>query len=78
MLDVLGLNPNSSEWAQSGASADDALTALDALVNNLLEARATARASKDFATSDRIRDELAAVGIVIEDTPSGAHWSLNG
>lgn len=78
MLDVLGLNPNSSEWAQSGASADGALTALDGLVNNLLEARAAARASKDFATSDRIRDELAAVGIVIEDTPSGAHWSLNG
>lgn len=78
MLDVLGLNPNSSEWAREDASNDGALTALGALVNNLLEARATARVSKDFATSDRIRDELAAVGIVIEDTPSGAHWSLNG
>jgi cysteinyl-tRNA synthetase len=78
MLDVLGLNPESAEWADQSDSAEQSLTALDSLVSSLLESRATARANKDFATSDRIRDELAAAGITIEDTPDGAHWSFHG
>jgi cysteinyl-tRNA synthetase len=40
----------------------------------LLEARRTARAAKDFATSDRLRDELAAIGIAVTDTAEGQHW----
>jgi cysteinyl-tRNA synthetase len=48
------------------------------LMAELLEARATARANKDFATADLLRERLAAAGITIEDTPSGAHWSFNG
>ncbi|MBW3658262.1 MAG: cysteine--tRNA ligase, partial [Actinobacteria bacterium] len=44
------------------------------LVEQLLEERAAARAEKDFATSDRIRDQLAAVGVVVEDRPGGVRW----
>ncbi|HWH28976.1 MAG TPA: hypothetical protein VNU26_08455, partial [Mycobacteriales bacterium] len=42
---------------------------------DLLEARAAARAGKDFAASDRLRDELAALGVAVRDTPSGQEWS---
>ena len=78
MLTALGLNPESSEWTDASSSADAAIGALDTLITSLLEARSAARANKDFATSDRIRDDLAAAGITIEDTPDGAHWSFNG
>jgi cysteinyl-tRNA synthetase len=78
MLDVLGLNPESAEWADGSSQANTAVAALDSLIGSLLENRAVARANKDFATSDRIRDDLAAAGITIEDTPDGAHWSFNG
>ncbi len=40
----------------------------------LLEARASARASRDFAASDRLRDELAALGVTVEDTRDGQRW----
>ena len=43
-------------------------------INKLVAERDAARKAKDFATSDRIRDELAAQGIVIEDNPDGATW----
>jgi len=76
MLEVLGVNPLNPLWASGSSSKADA--ALDALVQHLIAARAEARATKDFAQSDRIRDQLAAAGITLEDTPSGAHWSLNG
>jgi len=41
-----------------------------------LEARAAARANKDWAASDAIRDTLAAAGVVVEDGAEGATWSL--
>jgi cysteinyl-tRNA synthetase len=40
----------------------------------LLEARDAARAAKDFTTSDRLRDELAALGVVVTDTAEGQRW----
>lgn len=43
-------------------------------IDALLVKRAEARKAKDFATSDKIRDDLAAQGIVIEDSPDGATW----
>ncbi|MET0304387.1 MAG: cysteine--tRNA ligase [Microbacteriaceae bacterium] len=74
MVGVLGIDPASPEWSAGGDPAASA--ALEALVTRMLDDRATARATKDFAAADRIRDELTAAGISIEDTPHGAHWSL--
>ena len=49
---------------------------IDALVGVALEARQDARARKDFAAADAVRDSLAAAGIVVEDTPRGPRWEL--
>ncbi len=75
MLDVLGLNPYATPWA---AQSDDgaARRALGPLVDVVLAQRQAARDRKDFAVADALRDGLAASGIVVEDTPTGARWSL--
>ncbi len=75
MLDVLGLNPDAPEWAGSSI-VDDLTPVVDGLVAHLLEQRAAARAAKDWAAADAIRDTLAALGLTIEDTPSGPRWNL--
>lgn len=48
--------------------------ALDALVQEFIRLRAEAKARKDFATGDAIRDRLAAIGIVLKDTKEGTTW----
>lgn len=48
--------------------------ALDADIEALIEKRNEARKNKDYALSDKIRDELLAMGIVLEDTPQGVKW----
>jgi cysteinyl-tRNA synthetase len=78
MLDVLGINPLDPTWGGAAAGSDERLTAaVDALVAGLLEQRAQARADKDFATADAIRDRIKAAGIEVEDTPDGPKWSLS-
>jgi cysteinyl-tRNA synthetase len=74
MVRVLGIDPDADEWR--GGGDDAASTALAALVERMLDDRAAARAGRDFAAADRIRDELTAAGITIEDTPAGAQWRL--
>jgi cysteinyl-tRNA synthetase len=77
MLDVLGLDPFDAHWTGDAAGRDEKLTAaVDALVGALLEQRGAARAAKDFATADAIRDQLKSAGIELEDTPQGPKWSL--
>ena len=77
MLGVLGLDPDDPAWHRGGGD-DVALTAaVDALVSGLLEERAEARAAKDFARADAIRDRIKAAGIEVEDTPTGPKWSLS-
>jgi cysteinyl-tRNA synthetase len=77
MLDILGLSPYDPAWAARTGAGEERLTAaVDALVAGLLEQRAEARATKDFATADAIRDRIKAAGIEIEDTPTGPKWSL--
>jgi cysteinyl-tRNA synthetase len=76
MLAVLGLDPADPGWPSSGGDDGRLTGAVDALVATLLEQRAEARAAKDFATADAIRDTIKAAGIEVEDTPSGAKWTL--
>jgi cysteinyl-tRNA synthetase len=77
MTEVLGVNPLDPQWnAAPGTGSDEALTALDALVRDRIDARAAARGARDFTVADQIRDQLTAAGIAVEDTPSGPSWSL--
>jgi cysteinyl-tRNA synthetase len=77
MAEVMGINPLSPPWNLAyGSEADDAKKALDSLVLDRIEARAAARAARDFTAADQIRDQLTAAGITVEDTSSGARWSL--
>ena len=46
------------------------------LVNMLLEMRMTAKANKDWATSDKIRDELTSIGIRVKDRKDGFDWEI--
>ena len=75
MAAVLGFDPLAEQW-KDGASTSTADTALDALVQAELERRTQARAEKDWATADAVRDRLAAAGITITDTADGPTWSL--
>jgi cysteinyl-tRNA synthetase len=75
MLDVLGLDPLSPQWSTAG-SGDDLTKAVDGLVALALEQRAAARARKDWAAADTVRDQLRKAGIVVEDTPAGPRWTL--
>lgn len=75
MANVLGLT-SLMNLDGSGASGAEH-QALDALIHNILEQRASARAEKDWATADRMRDVLAAAGITVKDGAQGSTWSLN-
>ncbi len=47
-------------------------------IERLIEARDAAREARDFATADRIRDELSAEGVILEDGPEGTRWKRAG
>ena len=74
MAGVLGIDPLDPHWRSTVASAE--ASALDALVQTMIAQRADARAAKDWAAADRIRDAIAAAGIALEDGPDGTHWSV--
>jgi cysteinyl-tRNA synthetase len=74
MLGVLGLDPLDPRWA--GGSDERLTQATDGLVLLALEQRSAARARKDFAAADAIRDQLTALGVTVEDTPQGPRWEL--
>jgi len=73
VLGLLRIDP--ADWfrrsASTGGEAPAAVLMSDAEVERLIDARNTARKAKDWAESDRIRDELAKAGIVLEDKPGG-------
>jgi cysteinyl-tRNA synthetase len=72
-LNILGCDPFDAAF---GAGGQDLSEALDGVIQLALAQRAAARERKDFASSDAIRDGLAALGISIEDTPQGQRWSI--
>ena len=76
MLTVFGLDPDDPAWATERPASDDLSGVVDSLVRTLLDQRADARARKDWATADAIRDSLAGSGLKITDTKDGARWSL--
>ncbi len=73
-LSILGCDPFDEVFATS--SSDDQ-SVLDGLVALALQQRAAARERKDFASADAIRDQIAALGVILEDTPQGTRWSLS-
>jgi cysteinyl-tRNA synthetase len=72
--------PSSRGQAGIGAGASGAAaaehSALDALVRAVLSERAAARAAKDWARADELRDRLAAAGVTVTDGRDGATWSV--
>ena len=76
MLDVLGLDPQDPAWGLTATNDQKLTQAVDALVHGLLDQRAQARAAKDFAAADAIRDQIKAAGIEVEDTPNGPKWTI--
>ena len=76
MLAVLGLDPFDAGWAGDGAGDGKLRAATDTLIQALLQQRTAARAERNFAEADRIRDNLAAAGFAVEDTSDGPVWSV--
>lgn len=74
MTEILGLRQLMDLDGASGAAGEH--QALDHLVKDLLERRAAARASKDWAEADRLRDTLATAGVQVADGAGGSTWSL--
>ncbi len=70
-FDILGLT------VDTGASNKEREEAFGAVVNMILEQRQQAKADKNWALSDKIRDDLAALGFVVKDTKDGQAWTLN-
>jgi cysteinyl-tRNA synthetase len=76
MLDVLGLDPLAPPWAGGAGSGDRLHDVVGSLVKLTLQQRDAARARRDYATADAIRDSLDEMGIGVEDTPEGPRWEL--
>lgn len=73
LANVLGLlEAEPEQFLQAGAAGDDAGAGAD--IDELIEARNAARENKDWAEADRIRDELDAMGIVLEDKDGKTIW----
>ncbi len=75
MLGVLGLDPFDGAWSD-GERGGDLKPVIDSLVGLALEQRAQARARKDWAAADSVRDQLKNAGIQVEDTPTGPRWTV--
>ena len=70
MCSLLGIVQNDAEAWFKGDDADDMSARIEVLIAERLEAKK----ARDFARADAIRDELAAEGVVLEDSPTGTSW----
>ncbi|MFY1696350.1 cysteine--tRNA ligase [Solwaraspora sp. WMMA2101] len=75
MVGVLGLDPLDPAWGDT-APRDELRGAVDALIALALDQRAQARARRDWAAADAVRDQLKQAGIAVEDTPHGPRWTI--
>ena len=73
-LGVLGCDPFDPNYFEQSTTNPEVM---GGLVELALEQRAAARLRKDFAAADAIRDQIAALGVVIEDTATGTRWSVS-
>jgi len=73
-FDILGLKPTAASGNADNSAREEAF---GKVVDMLLEQRMKAKANKDWATSDLIRDQLAAIGFEVKDTKDGFSWKLN-
>src|SRR3984957_2379098 len=81
MLDILGLDPLAPHWsgapAGTGTGPGERLRqVIGSLVKLTLDQRDAARARRDYATADAIRDGLEEIGVVVEAPPRGPRWEL--
>ncbi|MBR4382826.1 MAG: cysteine--tRNA ligase [Selenomonadaceae bacterium] len=74
MAEILGLFEQPVPKVADEKKSDENPELINALMKIILSLRQDARAAKNWATADKIRDELKATGIVVEDTPNGATW----
>jgi cysteinyl-tRNA synthetase len=67
--DVLGIIPSDGRGTAS-------IERESGLIRLLVDLRAEARAAKDWATADKIRDQLSELGVILEDRPDGTVWKV--
>jgi cysteinyl-tRNA synthetase len=67
-IDILGLNEEANGSSNQGL--------VDGVIKMLLQIRLEAKNNKDFATSDRIRNELASLGVIVKDRKDGFDWEI--
>ena len=70
-LSILGCDPKDAAFKSNTSNS----AAIDGLIKLALEQREAARLRKDFAAADQIRDQIASLGITVEDTANGPRWS---
>ena len=74
--EVLGILPSEQEALSITNSEAAARSAISSQVEDLLEARESARESKNWSRADEIRDELISMGVVVEDGADGPTWRI--
>lgn len=70
VFEILGLKPETSEVENKGSEL------MDKVIDLVLNLRQEAKFRKDWATADKIRDELNTLGVKIKDTKEGFEWNL--
>ena len=74
MAEIIGIFEQPLPVEESEKKSDDEAELINALMNIIISVRQEARAAKNWAVADKIRNELNAAGVIIEDTPQGAVW----